>query len=91
GKEGLEKSKDTDPALIIIDMMMESVDSGAKVTQQIKDSGCTAPIILLSSIGDATSYNLDTVAMGFDGVIQKPVMPSVLIPLIRKKLNLPAG
>ena len=88
GQQGLEKAQNSKPSLILADMMMETVDAGAKVATRIKDSGCKAPIILLSSIGDATSYNLDITALGFEGVMQKPVIPSVLMPLIRKKLNM---
>lgn len=88
GKAGFEKAGSCKPDLILIDMMMESVDAGAKTAEQIKDSGCKAPIILLSSIGDATSYNLDIAAIGLSGAIQKPVKPSVLIPLIKRKLKI---
>lgn len=88
GKVGLEKATGKCPDLILVDMMMETVDAGAKMAEDIKNSGCKAPILLLSSISDATSYNLDINAMGFAGSIQKPVMPSVLIPLIKQKLGM---
>ena len=88
GKQGLEKVEELEPDLIIVDMMMETVDAGAKVAEKIKEMGFAAPIFLLSSIGEATSYNLDTQAMGFAGVIQKPVIPSMLIPLLKKKLGI---
>ena len=88
GQQGLEKALQAGPDLILADMMMETVDAGAKVAVKIKESGCKAPIILLSSIGDATSYNLDITGLGFEGCLQKPVIPAVLFPLIRKKLNL---
>ena len=90
GKRGLEKVKAVNPDLILVDMMMEAVDAGVKVAEEIKKTACKAPVILLSSIGDATYYNLDIEAMGFAGSIQKPVIPSTLIPLIKKKLNIPA-
>ena len=88
GKQGLEKVEELQPDLILVDMMMETVDAGVKVTEKIRELGCKAPIFLLSSIGEATSYNLDTIALGFAGVIQKPVIPSMLIPLFKKKLNI---
>ena len=68
--------------------MMETVDAGAKVAGKIKDNLPEVPIYLLSSIGDTTNYNLDTNEIGFSGVLQKPVMPSRLIPLIKKKLDI---
>ncbi len=89
-KQGLAKVEALKPDLILVDMMMETVDAGARLAGEIKLSGCKAPVILLSSIGDATSYNLDTAAIGFDGVVQKPILPRVLMPLIRKKLQQPA-
>ena len=88
GKQGLEKVVELQPDLILVDMMMETVDAGVKVTEKIQELGYKAPIFLLSSIGEATSYNLDTIALGFAGVIQKPVIPSMLIPLFKKKLNI---
>ncbi|OGG03285.1 MAG: hypothetical protein A3F83_02510 [Candidatus Glassbacteria bacterium RIFCSPLOWO2_12_FULL_58_11] len=87
GREGLEKVSKACPDLILVDMMMETVDAGVKVAEQIKNSNCGAPILLLSSISDATSYNLDIAALGLSASIQKPVMPGVLIPLIRQKLG----
>lgn len=89
GKQGLLKAEELKPDLIIVDMMMETVDAGVKVAEKIQEMGAKIPIFLLSSIGEATSYNLDTTAMGFAGVIQKPVIPAMLIPLLKKKLNLP--
>lgn len=88
GKEGLEKSATVNPDLILVDMMMETVDAGAKTAEQIKNSGCKAPMILLSSIGESTSYNLDINEIGLSGALQKPVKPSVLIPLIKRKLQI---
>ncbi len=88
GKEGLAKATSVNPDLILVDMMMETVDAGAKTAGQIKDSGCKAPMILLSSIGESTSYNLDINEIGLSGALQKPVKPSVLIPLIKRKLKI---
>ncbi len=88
GKEGLEKATSVNPDLILVDMMMETVDAGAKTAEQIKDSGCKAPVILLSSIGESTSYNLDINEIGLSGALQKPVKPSMLISLIKRKLQI---
>jgi len=85
--QGLEKVEELKPDLILVDMMMETVDAGVKVAEKINEIGCKVPIFLLSSIGEATSYNLDISAIGFAGVIQKPIIPSMLIPLLKKKLN----
>ena len=88
GHAGFETALSNRPDLILCDMMMETVDAGAKVAGKIKDKLPEVPIYLLSSIGDTTNYNLDTSELGFSGVLQKPVMPSRLIPLIKKKLDI---
>ncbi|MFH1068431.1 MAG: response regulator [Candidatus Glassbacteria bacterium] len=88
GQQGVEIVKKSCPSLVLVDMMMETVDAGAKVAEQIKSTGCNCPVLLLSSIGDATSYNLDIAEIGLAGAIQKPVRPQVLIPLIKRKLGL---
>jgi len=87
GQQGLEKALSVKPDLVLADMMMETVDAGANAATRIKQAGCKAPVILLSSIGDTTSYNMDISSLGFEGALQKPVIPSVLIPLIKRKLN----
>ena len=88
GQQGVNLAQQSCPDLVLVDMMMETVDAGAKVAAQIKDTGCGCPVLLLSSIGDATSYNLDISQIGLSGSIQKPVRPQVLIPLIKRKLGL---
>jgi len=46
--------------------------------------GVTAPIYLLSSIGDATAANIDIQSLGFKGFFQKPVNPGQLISSIKR-------
>lgn len=88
GDEGIEKLPKINPALILCDMMMERIDAGTKVAEEIKKQGKGAPVYLLSSIGSATASNIEIDKLGFDGVFQKPVAPAHLISTIRKALKM---
>ncbi len=87
GEEGVAAFNSENPDLVLCDMMMESVDQGAKVAQKIRETNKTVPVFLLSSIGDATSTNVDPSSMGFNGVFQKPVNPDSLVSSVKKALG----
>jgi CheY-like chemotaxis protein len=87
GKEGIEKVKKTKPDLILCDMMMEKIDSGTKVAQEIKKGCADVPIFLLSSIGSATASNVEVDKLGFNGVFQKPVDPESMVSTIKDILK----
>ncbi|MCX7679937.1 MAG: response regulator [Spirochaetes bacterium] len=88
GKEGIEAAEKEKPDLILCDMMMERIDAGTKVAQEIKKNNPSLPIYLLSSIGQATAVNIEVDKLGFNGVFQKPVNPDHLLSTIRKALGM---
>jgi CheY-like chemotaxis protein len=88
GEEGLEMLKTIKPDLILCDMMMERIDMGTKVAQEIRKTNKTVPIYLLSSIGSATATNIEIDKLGFNGVFQKPVSPPAMIATIKKALKM---
>lgn len=88
GKEGVDAISIRKPDLILCDMMMERIDAGTKVAQELKKSNPSIPIYLLSSIGIATASNIEIDKLGFNGVFQKPVNPDNLVATIKKALNM---
>ncbi|MGB4269783.1 MAG: response regulator [Spirochaetota bacterium] len=88
GKEGIDAVASSKPDLILCDMMMERIDAGTKVAQEIKKSNPSIPIYLLSSIGTATATNIEIDKLGFNGVFQKPVNPDNLVATVKKALNM---
>ena len=88
GKEGIEAVSKTKPDLILCDMMMERIDAGTKVAQELKKDNPNLPIYLLSSIGTATATNIEIDKLGFNGVFQKPVNPDNLVATIKNVLNI---
>jgi DNA-binding response OmpR family regulator len=87
GEEGVKIAGRIKPDAIIIDLMMESVDSGSVAAQKLKDNGYGGPIYMLSSAGDTVRYNLDARELGLAGIFQKPIDPKTLVTTLRSKLK----
>jgi DNA-binding response OmpR family regulator len=86
-EEGLRVYDQSGPDLIIADLMMEEVDSGTGFVKELKLKGNTAPVFMLSSVGDSLSETTDTAELGLAGVLQKPLDPGKLLSVIRSKLG----
>jgi DNA-binding response OmpR family regulator len=86
GEEGLVQFNKHQPDLIIVDLMMEEIDTGTSMVRDLKLAGCTEPIFMASSVGDALQTSIDTVELGLSGVLQKPLDFDNLLTLIRSKL-----
>jgi DNA-binding response OmpR family regulator len=84
---GLKKYQETQPDLVIVDLMMEEIDSGTSFVKELRLLGNTAPVYLLSSTGDQFFMATDYTELGLDGVFQKPIQPDVLRSTLREKLK----
>ncbi len=74
------------PDCVLVDLMMEEVDSGTNFVKELKAKGSTPPIFMLSSVGDGLASNTSYSDLGLDGVLQKPVSPKTLLDTLAKKL-----
>jgi DNA-binding response OmpR family regulator len=86
-EEGLRKYKEKRPDLLIVDLMMEEVDSGTSFVKELQAMGNTAPIYMLSSVGDSLHMATDYTALGLTGVFQKPLDTRTLLATLRGKLK----
>ena len=86
-EEGVKEYKKNAPDCIIVDMMMESVDAGKTFVKELKLLGNTAPIYMLSSVGDSLASNIDYGDLGLDGVFQKPINSDTLLKILKQKLS----
>jgi DNA-binding response OmpR family regulator len=86
-EEGLKAFKRCKPDLIIVDLMMEEVDAGTGLVKELRLAGNTAPMYMLSSVGDQLHQSIDTSALGLSGVFQKPVNFDNLVRTIQQKLG----
>jgi len=87
--EGAKIAPRISPDAIIVDLMMESVDSGVQLSQSLKENGYAGPMYLLSSAGDAVRFNLDPRELGLAGIFQKPIQHDLLVRTLKSKLHLP--
>lgn len=86
GEEGLKIAEQIQPDAIILDLMMERVDSGSSVARKLREGGYQGPIYLLSSVGEAVRFNLDARDLGITGIFQKPIAPAILVGILKTKL-----
>jgi DNA-binding response OmpR family regulator len=86
-RQGLQRYRETRPDLIIVDLIMEEVDSGTTLVKELQTLGNTAPVFLLSSVGDGLSMTADQSDLGVAAILQKPLLPSTLLSLVRAKLT----
>ncbi|MCP3904611.1 MAG: response regulator [Planctomycetes bacterium] len=86
-EEGLRVYRHEDPDLIVVDLMMEEVDAGTIFVKEVQAKGNTAPIYMLSSLGDTLTLTTDATAIGLTGVLQKPFDPVALLGVLRAQLK----
>jgi len=86
-KDGVVLYRKQRPDLILVDLMMEEVDSGTGFVKDLKAMGPTPPIYMLSSVGDNLNLATDYSQLGLNGVLQKPINPDVLLSTLRLKLK----
>jgi DNA-binding response OmpR family regulator len=84
---GIREFKKEKPDFIIVDLMMESIDAGKNLVKDLRFLGNTAPVYMLSSVGDELSSNIDVADLGLQGVFQKPVKAEALLNTLRQKLK----
>jgi DNA-binding response OmpR family regulator len=85
-EDGLKAYKEVSPELMIVDLMMEEIDAGTTFVKELKVIGNTAPIFMLSSMGDNLNETADYSALGLAGVFQKPVDKDKMLATIAAKL-----
>jgi DNA-binding response OmpR family regulator len=86
-EEGLRVYRENEVDCIIVDLMMEEIDAGTSFVKELRAMGNTAPILMLSAVGDDLAMEADYSDLGFAGIFQKPVDPDHLIAVLNAKLG----
>jgi CheY-like chemotaxis protein len=93
GEEGLQKVKEVEPDLIILDVMMETTTAGFQVSLQLRNPDTESefaayrhiPILMLTAIHTTTSlrFGPDEAYLPVDDFVDKPIDPDVLLKKVR--------
>jgi len=93
GEEGLQKVKEIEPDLIILDVMMETTTAGFQVSLQLRSPDSQSeyaayrhiPILILTAIHTTTSlrFGPDEAYLPVDDFVDKPIDPDVLLEKVR--------
>jgi DNA-binding response OmpR family regulator len=87
--QGMEALKTFKPDLMILDVMMEQPDDGIAMAQELRRTGQTLPIVMLTSVGKVTgmSYDRDNDLVPVDAFFEKPVKPELLLDKVTALLK----
>ena len=101
GEEGLQKVKEVEPDLIILDVMMETTTAGFQVSLQLRspdpESEYAAyrnvPIVMLTAIHTTTSlrFGPDEGYLPVDDFVEKPIDPDELLEKARTLIEQAQG
>ncbi|MFN7169630.1 MAG: PleD family two-component system response regulator [Candidatus Omnitrophota bacterium] len=94
GKEGLKKAREDKPDLIILDVMMENLDTGFEVSRDLKKDQILkdVPILMLTAIKERTGLGFEKEAgdkdwLPVDDYCDKPLKPDELVAKVEALLR----
>jgi DNA-binding response OmpR family regulator len=85
---GLKALDETEPDLLILDVMMEEADDGLVFARRVRRKGVTVPILMLTSVNRAMGLTIgkDEEMVPVDEFVEKPVDPAVLVAKVERLL-----
>lgn len=87
--EGMKQLESCKPDLMVLDVMMEQPDDGIAMAQELRRTGHTLPILMLTSVGKVTGMNFDrdNDLVPVDAFFEKPVKPADLVQKVAELLK----
>jgi len=85
GREGLQKMLESEPDLVVLDVMMPNLD-GWEVCERIRKSGSTVPILMLTA-KDEVKDRVKGLDLGADDYLVKPFALEELLARVRALLR----
>ena len=85
GEEALAHLADSDPALVLLDLMLPKVD-GYEVFRRIRDQGSGTPVIMLTARGEEMD-RIVGLELGADDYVAKPFSPREVVARVRAVLR----
>ena len=99
GAECLDKIKEVDPDLMVLDVMMDTITDGFQVTYQIRNPDpkseyvkyARIPILMVTGIGEKMKMEFfpktDGDYLPVDDFVEKPIQSQVLLEKVKKLLK----
>lgn len=84
GATGLLMIEKEKPDFILLDVMMEEVDTGVKIADKIAGLKSNVPVVILSSFADAAKQIFDTSSVPVKEYLQKPLKSNELLAVVRR-------
>lgn len=84
GASGLQLIKKENPDFILLDVMMEEVDTGVRLADEIAALKVQTPIVILSSFANAAGQIFDTSVVPVKAYLQKPLKADELLALVKQ-------
>jgi two-component system, OmpR family, response regulator MprA len=84
--EGVAAVLASPPDLVILDVMMEESDSGFVAARRIAVALPKLPILMLSTIAEASSRVFDTSELPVAALLDKPLPPGELVSTVERLL-----
>lgn len=87
--EGMQQLDTFKPDLMVLDVMMEQPDDGIAMAQELRRTGRTLPILMLTSVGRVTGmhFDRDSDLVPVDAFFEKPVKPEDLVKKVAELLK----
>lgn len=82
GKEGLEKARELEPDVILLDMRMPEM-SGLEVLKRMRDAGLTVPIVMLTTSNEEKDL-IECLRSGAQGYLLKDMEASDLVSALHE-------
>jgi DNA-binding response OmpR family regulator len=86
-REGLALARSERPDIVVLDVMMEEVDSGFNAAREIAAEQPELPIFMLSSIAEASTRVFDFTLLPVAQLLDKPIDPTVLLRKVKLQLG----
>jgi two-component system OmpR family response regulator len=87
GREGERTALRVKPDAILADLMMETIDAGGVIADNLKNLGSRIPIYIVSTASDALIGAVGLRELGVSGVFLKPVDPAIVLQTLKIRLG----
>ena len=96
-QEGLQKVKEVEPDIILLDVMMDSMTAGFEVCRTIRNPDPASeyaayreiPIVMITAIHATASLRFapDKAQLPVDAFVEKPIEPEILLSIVRDHIG----